>query len=526
VVSFVQRGYVVFDALPRSESQPGAARLMSDALASRIRSGLAWKAGSQLMLQLSRMVVALVLARILAPHDWGLAAMVLVISAFVVVFTDSALISALIQRRDLREEDRSTVFWLSAAIGLVLMLGGLALAGPLAAFYGEPEVRGLFAALAVGFLISSLRTTQTALLLREMEFRKLELRQMIATAIGAVIGIGAALAGYGAWAIIAQQLAETTVMTMLLWFATPWRPSWRFSIESVRRLGAFAGNLFGENLLYQAGKNLGNLLIGRFLGAASVGAYALSSNVILVPFTRIAAPLQQVFFPAFSQIGEDRERMAAIWIRATRLVALVTVPALVGLAITAPDFVAVVLGERWNDAIPVIQILAVVGIVQSVQTLSVEVLLAMGRANWLFRFTLVWFVATAGAFALGLQWGVVGVAACVAVVAVLVEPARSYLASRALGISQWRFPRALFGVAQAAALMGMTLLALRATLIEAGVPAAPRLGLLVLAGVVVYVAACLWRAPEVADELRVALGRTKRPPAPIDGLVEPPVFER
>src|SRR4029077_6886994 len=112
-----------------------------DSVGSRIRSGLAWKACSQISLQLSRMVVALVLARLLAPHDWGLAAMVFVFSGFVVVFTDSALGTALIQPRALQGGDRSTVFWTSAAVGLVLSLGGIALAGPIARFYGEPDVR-------------------------------------------------------------------------------------------------------------------------------------------------------------------------------------------------------------------------------------------------------------------------------------------------------------------------------------------------------------------------------------------------
>jgi O-antigen/teichoic acid export membrane protein len=497
---------------------------MSDALGSRIRSGLAWKAGSQILLQASRMVVALVLARLLAPHDWGLAAMVLVVSAFVVVFTDSALISALIQRRDLREEDKSTVFWLSAGIGLLLMVFGLALSGPLATFYGEPEIRPLFAALSVGFFVSSLRTTQTALLLRDMQFRALELRQMAATLVGAVVGICVAFAHYGAWAIIWQQLAETVTMLLLLWFATPWRPSRTFSVASVRRLGGFAGNVFAENLLYQAGRNLSNLLIGRFLGPASVGAYVLATNVILVPFSRIAAPLQHVFFPAFSQLGDDRERMADIWIRATRLVALVSIPSLVGLAITAPEFVEVVLGSRWSEATPVIQILVIVGLIQSVQTLSVEVLLALGRANWLFRFTILWFVGTVAAFAVGLQWGIVGVAACLAAVTVVVEPLRTYLASRALGISPWRFVRALAGVAQAAALMGVALLGARTMLLEAGVPPLARLLLLVGLGVCVYVVGCLWRAPEVTSELRAAAGRKAPAPAARKPL-EPQFFE-
>ena len=116
-----------------------------DTIASRIRRGVAWKAGSQISLQITRMVVALVLARLLAPHDWGLAAMVLVFSGFVIVFTDSALGTALIQRRDLSDADRSTVFWMSVGIGVLLAVGGMLLAGPLARFFEEPEVRPMLA---------------------------------------------------------------------------------------------------------------------------------------------------------------------------------------------------------------------------------------------------------------------------------------------------------------------------------------------------------------------------------------------
>ena len=374
-------------------------------IGSRIRSGLAWKAGSQIILQISRMVVALVLARLLAPHDWGLAAMVVVLSGFVVVFTDSALGTALIQRRDLHDDDRSTVFWANTGIGLLLALVGIAVAGPLARFYGEAAVQPLFTVLSIGFFVTALGATHSALLVRAMRFRHLELRQIAATVVGAVTGIGLALAGFGAWAIVGQQLGEAVVSTVLLWYLARWRPSLTFSIASVRRLGGFAGTVFAENILYQAGRNVGSLMIGRFLGAASVGAYLLATNVILVPFSRMAGPLQQVFFPAFSQMSDDRERMAAVWIRATRLIGMISVPALVGLVIVAPDFVQVVLGPKWHEVTPLIQILACAGIIQSLQTLSGEVLLALGRASTLLRFTIVWFAANVGALTSGFTGG-------------------------------------------------------------------------------------------------------------------------
>lgn len=496
---------------------------MTDTIGASIRSGVAWKAASQLTLQLSRMAVALILARLLAPGDWGLAAMVLVFTGFVVVFTDSALGTALIQRRELREEDRSTVFWTSAAIGLVLSLVGIACAGPLARFYGEPDVRSLFLAISIGFFVTSLGSTHMALLVREMEFRLLELRQIAATIGGAIVGVALALGGFGAWAIVGQGLAEASVSTILLWVLTPWRPSATFSWSSLRRLGGFAGNVFGENLLYQAGRNFANLLIGRVLGAAALGTYALATTVILVPFSRIAAPLQQVFFPAFSRLGDDRARLADVWIRASRLVGAVSIPALVGLAVVASDFVDVVLGSRWSELTPLIQILVWVGIVQSLQTLSGEVLLALDRARTLLRFTFLWFLASVGSFVLGLQWGLLGLAVCYTVVTLLLEPLRTYLTTRALGISFWSFVRPFAGVAQATALMGVTLVAARAALVAEGVPAAARLVVLVLIGLAVYGAAFLWRAPEVADEIRRAVGRRRAAAPPRVEAREEPV---
>ena len=478
-----------------------------DAISSGIRSGVTWKAASQIILQVSRMVVALILARLLAPGAWGLAAMVFVFSGFVVVFTDNALGTALIQRPRLHKGDRSTVFWISAGVGVALSALGIAVSGLLADFYGQPAVQPLFAAVSVGFVVSALGTTHMALLAREMRFRRLELRQIAATLVGATSGIALALNDYGAWAIVGQQLAETTASTILLWCLLPWRPSLRISGASLRRLGGFAGNVFGENFLYQAGRTLGPLIVGRALGAAALGAFALATNVILVPFARLAGPLQQVFFPAFSRMDGDRERIADIWIRASRLVGAFAIPALTGLVIVAPDFVQVVLGSKWSSATPVIQILAWVGLLQALQTLNGEVLMAVGQAGTLLRFTALWFVLTVGAFVLGIRWGIVGVAACYAIASTVLEPLRGYLTTRALRISPWRFVRAFWGIAQATLLMAVILVGVRAGLVSAGLSPAVRLLILVLLGTAIYVAACLWRAPEISRELRTFLRR-------------------
>jgi O-antigen/teichoic acid export membrane protein len=487
---------------------------VSDGLRSRVLGGLAWKAASQVVAQVSRLGVAVLLAHLLTPREFGLAAMVLVFSAFVLVFADLALGAALVQRPTLSRGDRSTAFWTSVGVGSVFTALGVLASGPIAAFYGEPSLRPLVIVLSFAFLLTSLGTTQEALLVRELAFRPLELCVMAATLVGGAAGIAAAAAGWGAWALIVQQVATAGCQTALLWIVSPWRPRVAFSTASLRALGGFSLNVFGQRVLYYLHRNVDNLLIGRFLGAASLGAYAFAYNVMLVPFSRIAGPLQQVLFPAFSRLQHDRARMADVWVRATRVTAAISIPALAGLAVVAPDFVAVVLGERWSAAVPVLQVLAWVSLLQSLQTLNSNILMALDRTTTLFRYSVLFLAAHLIAFAVGLQWGIVGVAAAYAVSSTIVEPLYGWLTARALGVSPFLVVRALGGIVQAAAVMGLCVLATRLVLVEAGVSAGPRLLAEVAAGAAVFLPCCAWRAPALRAELR-ALRRRRPEPQPV-----------
>lgn len=471
-------------------------------LRARAMKGLAWKAFSQAFRQLSRIAVAVILARLLTPHDYGVAAMVLVFASLVIIFSDLALGAALVQRETLTEVERSTVFWTSTAVGLVFTLVGLALSGPVAAFYGEPQVQPLFAALSLSFFVTALGTTQTALLNREMDFRSLELRLMGGTTAGAVVGIVLAAGGYGAWAIIGQQLAIAVLSTILLWAFSPWRPRFVFSLSALRSLGGFSANVFGTRLLFYLNRNADNMLIGRFLGSSALGLYAVAYNVMLAPLSRIAGPLVEVLFPAFSKIQTDKKRMASLWLRANRMIATITVPGMLGLMVVAPEFVRVVLGERWDGAVPVIQILAWVGLLQSLQRLNSSVLQAVDRTGVLLRYSVVVVVASLFAFAGGISWGIVGVATAYAISSTIVEPYYTWLTARELGISLWDFARAIAGVAQAALVMVPCVFVTRQLLLAEGVPAGARLVIMVAVGIAVFAPLCIWRAPEVLDELR------------------------
>jgi O-antigen/teichoic acid export membrane protein len=485
----------------------------TSAIRDNVVRGLAWKLLSLIVGQGARTVVTIVLARLLAPHDYGVAAMVLVFSSLVAVFSDLALGAALVQRPNLTEDDCSTVFWTSLAAGVAFTLAGFALAGPIADFYGQPEVRWLFMAMSVSFVVTSAATVQSTLLVRTMQFRSLELRTMLSVVIGAAVGLWAAVEGYGAWAIILQQVAGSIASTALLWAVTPWRPKWRYSVAALRSLAGFSGNVFGTRLLFYVNRNVDNLLVGRFLGAASLGAYSIAYTIMLVPYNQVASPVQEVLFPAMSRMQDDLPRMAAGWLRSNRLIACISLPALVGVAVIAPDLVDVVLGAKWRVATPVIQILIWVGLLQSIQRLNSTVLQACNRTRDMLRYSVIVSCGSLAAFVIGLHWGVVGVATGYALSSTVIEPYYTWLTTRALRISLLDLGRALHGVVEACLVMGAAVLAVRVGLTDAGVATPLRLALEIGAGIVTFVPICRWREPLVEMEIRDVIARRRRPDA-------------
>jgi O-antigen/teichoic acid export membrane protein len=497
-------------------TSPRPSARSSDDLRSLIAQGLVWKGVSQVVLQLSKLAVVLILARLLTPHEYGIAAMALVFATLVFFLSDLSLGNTLIQRKIVTEADRSTVFWTSIGIGSFFTLLGIVLSGPLAAFYGEPAVGPLLAALSASFIITAVGTTQNAILVREMEFRSLELRDISATLAGAAVGISTAFLGYGAWAIIAQQLTYSSAATLLVWRYSSWRPRRIYSLASLRGLAGFTGNVFAANIIDRVRLNTDTLLIGRFLGASAVGVYALACNVILVPFNRVAVPMAQVLLPAFARIQDERDRVASMWLHATRLLGAVSIPALLGLVVVAPDVVEVALGNRWSGTTPVIQLLAWIGLLQTLQILNSPILQALDRTSTILVWSIVNVAAGLLAFFIGFRWDIVGVAAAFLVVTVLVTPLFIWRTARVLGIPLRRYAQCLSGVVQASLAMVACVTAARLAMVEYGVSGATRLALLVILGAAVYLPLCAWREPAVVAEFRRLVRRQARPVPPAE----------
>lgn len=471
--------------------------------------GVRWKLLGQATAQATSAGASVVLAHLLTPHEFGLAGMALVFTGIGVAFGDLALSSAIIQRHELSEKDRSTAFWTNAAAGTLLMLIGIALSPLVADFFDQPSVGPLFAATSVVFLLWALCSTQSALLTREMNFRPLEIRGIAAGFAGAAAAILLGIAGAGAWALVGQALVQAGTSLVLLWTFSPWRPKFTYSRTSLSSLGSYSGKTLMSQMLAYFVNNVDNLLVGRFLGSIALGLYSVAYNTMFLPVSRISTPLQQVLFSAFAKIQHEPKRLSEAWARGNEVISAVNVPAFLGMAVIAADFVPVVLGQKWTDAVPVLQWLSLAGVATTLQTLNWATTQAMGRPGVMLRFRMFSTPLTVLGFVVGLHWGVVGVAASFAITRFIIAPLQTHITCRTLGCSP-AFVRGELFVAGLAVVMAAAVAVVRLGLEHAGVPAAARLAIVVPFGIAVYGGLLLLFAPRVVGELRMLAHRRAR----------------
>jgi PST family polysaccharide transporter len=450
-------------------------------------------------------VVSLVLARILAPEDYGLMAMAVAITGFVQIFQNPGLAHALIQRPEVDDKLLSSLFFFSLGIAACLA-GGLFAAGSLiAAVYQDARVPMIAVTVSLGFVFSAAAIVPFALLNREMAFAKLGLRDLIQAVVTGVTAFALAFQGWGVWALAWCGNAGLLAGAVALYVLCPWRPRLHFSWREVRSILPFSGNLTGSQIFTFVSRKADDFLIGVFLGAAPLGYYSLAYRFLLLPREAVTNIFGRVLFPAFSRMRDDPARLQAAYLRACGAIAFVTFPLMLGLTAVAEPFVVTLLGERWLPAAPLIMVLAPAGMLQSVGVTVNQLFMAAGRADLMLRLSLVSGVLYVGAFLAGLPWGVFGVAVSCALCGTLLLAPSFWLAFRLFpGLSGAALLRTLWRQGLPAAAMATIVWLVRSALEAAAAPPAEVLAVSVLCGIVIQISmSLLLRPPELLDLLRL-----------------------
>jgi len=413
--------------------------------------------------------------------------MVAVFTAFLELFQELGLTSAVIQKQDATEEQLSTVFFVTVVLGLVLA-ALTALGAPLvAAFYREPELVPITVALGGVFFIDSFVHVHAALLRKALDFKKFVLIGICSRVIASALGISLALAGFGVYALVFQRVLGALIYSGAIWMVVPWRPRTKPRLRSALGMLGFGANVTGLGMLSYLTRNMDYLLIGRFLGAASLGVYTIAYRIMLLPLRRISSQLSQVAFPAFSAVQDDKPRVRRGYLQMAQAIALVTFPAMMGVMLVAPEAIPALLGDKWQRVVPLIQILAIAGALQAVVGPTTHIFRSQGRPDLHLKYELFATPLTLLAIALGLRWGVEGVAAGYTLSQLIVLPGRCYLVFGLIGMTRTELYRAFRGPLCATGAMAGAVYAVRVLLFALmPLPTAALLCLEVLTGVATY----------------------------------------
>lgn len=371
------------------------------------------------------------LARLLSPEAFGLVALASVFTAFIEIFLDQGFSAAIVQRSDLEREHLDTAFWVTILVGFLLTVGAIAASGLVAALFSEPRLAPVLRWLSLGFVLSALSSTQTAILQRQLAFKSLAARSLAATTVGGVAGISMAFAGFGVWSLVVQNLANGLAGAIVLWRASDWRPGFSLSRKHYKELFSFGVSVVGNNTLNVLVRRSDDFLIGYFLGPTLLGYYTIGYRLLLVIIRLVTGITNAVAFPTFSRLQQDPKRMLRAFYNVTQYTSLLAFPVFIGLAVLAPELVPALFGEKWAPSIPVMQVLALIGILQSVLFFNGSVMRASGKPSWEFSVMLLNAVCSVIGFLLAVRWGIVAVAASFVIVGYSVAPI-SYVAVRRL----------------------------------------------------------------------------------------------
>ncbi|MDP4195855.1 MAG: MOP flippase family protein [Bacteroidota bacterium] len=346
--------------------------------------GVVWNTIGRVSNQVLQFIISVILMRLLSPKDYGLIAMAMAFIGFASIFSEFGFSAALIQKQNITDQHKTSIFWFNIISGCVLTGIFVALAPLIATFYNNNELQSIVICLSFSFIIGAIGIVPSTLLQKEMNFaiiNKLEVAIVIFTGI---VSILFAYHGFGVWCLIIQSLLSQLLRSIIILFLSPWKPSLSFSRNSIKELFAYSTHLTGYNIINYWARKADDLLVGKYMGTMSLGVYSRAYNLMLMPITQVISLVSNVMFPALSTIQNDKQKVKQVYINVVQVLSFVTFPLMIGLIVLAEPFVLVFFGQKWIEVVPIIQILSFVGVTQTLGNPTGWIYTSQGRTDWMF----------------------------------------------------------------------------------------------------------------------------------------------
>ena len=352
-------------------------------------SNFIWRFAERCGAQLVSFVVSIVLARLLEPEVYGTIALVTVFTTILNVFVDSGMANALIQKKDADDVDFSTVFYFNILVCVVLYMLMFIAAPFIANFYADDSLTSVIRVLSLTLIISGVKNVQQAFVSRKMMFRRFFFATLGGTIGAAVVGIGMAYLGFGVWALVAQQLFNATVDTIILWITVNWRPKWCFSFERLKGLFSFGWKLLVAALLETVYTNIRQLIIGKLYSSADLAYYNRGKQFPYLFVSNVNTSIDSVLLPTMSREQDDPAQIKAMTRRAIKTSTYIMAPLMIGLSVCATPIVCLILTEKWIYCVPFMVIFCITYMFYPIHTANLNALKALGRSDLYLKLEIV-----------------------------------------------------------------------------------------------------------------------------------------
>jgi O-antigen/teichoic acid export membrane protein len=391
---------------------------MKDLRERTLRGGLA-RVCAQVANLLLRVGSLVILARLLTPKDFGLVGMVTALTGVLSLFRDFGLSAATVQHARVTEEQTNTLFWINILVGAILSAAVSGIAPIVATFYHEPRLYWVTIVLASGFLLNAAGIQHSARLQRQMRFTTLSMVDTGSWIVSTAVGIGAAKAGYGYWALVAMTVTLPLTASTAFWLVTAWVPGMPHRRAGIRPLMRFGGTLTVNGLIVYVASNFEKVLLGRFWGADAIGIYGRAYQLIRIPTDTLNASVGEVAFSALSRLQDDPSRLRSYFLKGYSLVLALTLPATFACGVLADDLIGVILGPKWKDAAPIFRLLTPTILVFAIANPLSWLVGAIGMVGRGVKMSLVIAPLMIASYFVGLPYGPKGVAFAYSTVMIL-----------------------------------------------------------------------------------------------------------
>lgn len=429
----------------------------------KVVSNLIWRFMERFGSQLVSFVVQIVLARMLAPSVFGTVAKVTIITSILLVFVDSGMANSLIQKKNPDDLDFSSVFFFNLAFCLVLYAGLFAAAPAIARFYKDAQLTAIIRVLGLTVVVAGVKNVQQAYVSKTLQFKRFFFATLGGTLLSAVVGIAMVYAGFGVWAIVAQQLTNVTVNTGILWLTVGWKPKWMFSFARLKGLLSYGWKLLVSGLLDTVYNKLREILIAVFYTDADLAFYNRGMTYPNLLVENINASIDSVLLPVLSAEQEHREQVRSMTRRAIRISTYVMMPLMMGLAVCAEPLIRLLLTEKWLPCVPYLRIFCFSYAFYPLHTANLNAIKAMGRSDLFLKLEIIKKIIGVAVLAITLPYGVYAMALSLLFTSVLSQLINSWPNAKLLGYSYAKqlkdmLPAILLSVVMGLAVYPVTLL--------------------------------------------------------------------